>query len=216
MKSKLPTQQSEEQLAHLLQEINEETELCFKEGKSNLERVRDLGGRLIAAKSLVKHGLWKTWAHDNLKFSLDSGQRFMRINREWDKIKTAPVPLLGVKDAISYLASLNKKPVPESKTAKQQAEKGLKGLRKLTEALQDLGVHDAHSETLGVLESELTRFTADEAAGPPHPDREEATEDNHSTAEHADAEEAAVKQPDSDELVEQSVAAGVKAKRWES
>jgi hypothetical protein len=200
MKSKLPAQQSEEQLAHLLQEINEETEICFKEGKSNLERVRDLGGRLIAAKSLVKHGQWKTWAHDNLKFSLDSGQRFMRINREWDKVKAAPVPLLGVKDAISYLASLNKKPVPESKTAKQQAEKGLKGLRKLTEALQDLGVHDAHSEALGVLESELTRFTADEAAGPLHPDREEA----------------AVKQPGSDELVEQSVAAGVKAKRWES
>ena len=164
-------------MAHLLKEINEETEICFKEGKSNLERVRDLGGRLIAAKSLVKHGQWKTWAHDNLKFSLDSGQRFMRINREWDKIKTAPVPLLGVKDAISYLASLNKKPVPESKTAKQQAEKGLKGLRKLTEALQDLGVHNTHTEALGVLEEELLRFTADEVAAE-HTDTAELAEQN--------------------------------------
>jgi hypothetical protein len=101
----------------------------------------------------------------------------LRINREWDKIKTAPVPLLGVKDAISYLASLNKKPVPESKTAKQQAEKGLKGLRKLTEALQDLGVHDTHTEALGLLEGELLRFTADEVAAE-HTDAAEPAEQN--------------------------------------
>ena len=176
MKSKQPTQQSEEQLAHLLQEINEENEICFKEGKSNLERVRDLGGRLIAAKSLVKHGQWKTWAHDNLKFSLDSGQRFMRINREWDEIKTAPVPLLGVKDAISYLASLKKKPVPESKTAKQQAQKGLRGLRTLVEALQALELHEAHADALAALEDDLQRLTADKADEPVLEDEEEMEE----------------------------------------
>ena len=163
--AKLSTQQSEEQLVQVLKEINEQAEDCFKQGKSNLERVRDLGERLTVAKSLVKHGQWKTWAHDNLKkFSLDSGQRFMRIDREWDKIKTAPVPLLGVKEAIAYLSSLKKKPVPKPKTAKQQAEKGLKGLRTVAEALQLLGVHEAHSDALGVLEGELLRFTEDEAA----------------------------------------------------
>ena len=36
----------------------------------------------------------------------------MRVYREWDRLNTAPVPVLGVKDALAYLAAESKKARP--------------------------------------------------------------------------------------------------------
>jgi hypothetical protein len=45
----------------------------------------------------------------NLRFSMDTAERMMRLHRQWDCLNSAPVQILGVKDAIAYLTAEKKK-----------------------------------------------------------------------------------------------------------
>ena len=102
-------QPSDNQLQNLVAEIQQQFALCWQSYRNTLEHARAIGERLVAAKTLVAHGQWRHWVRDNLPFSTDTAERMMKLHREWDRLNAAPVRLLGVKDAIAYLAAENKK-----------------------------------------------------------------------------------------------------------
>jgi hypothetical protein len=133
MMSKVPAKQSDDQLKCLAAEIQEQVALCERSARTTLEHGRAIGERLSAAKQLVGHGQWKHWVEANLSFSIDTAERMMKLHREWDRLNSAPVRLLGIKDAIAYLAAEKKKAKQDQPAAektvtraerKQQPERG--------------------------------------------------------------------------------------------
>jgi hypothetical protein len=75
-----------------------------------LEHGQAIGEKLLAAKKLAGHGRWESWAEANLPFSIDKAERLMRLHKNWDRVKSAPEPILGIKAAIAYLTAENKRP----------------------------------------------------------------------------------------------------------
>lgn len=66
----------------------------------------EIGRRLIEAKEQLSHGEWLPWLRDEVQFSEDTAQRFMRIAKEYGNSlsNTAPVRYLGVSKALQILA----------------------------------------------------------------------------------------------------------------
>lgn len=81
---------------------------AFATAASNaIERARDVGQALIAAKALVGHGKFQRWLERNFSFSHETACGYMRIADNWDKLPEltpgAP-PGLSVQKALKLLA----------------------------------------------------------------------------------------------------------------
>ncbi len=109
MKSQLPAKQSAGQLETLATEIQEHFELGERAYGTALEHARAIGERLVAAKDVAGHGNWKPWVEAKCRFSMDTAERFMKIHREWNLLKSATVRILGVRDAVAYISAEKKK-----------------------------------------------------------------------------------------------------------
>ncbi len=48
---------------------------------------KQLGDALIEAKAQIPKGQWTAWKKDNLTFSLDTAKRYMRIAKQWERIR---------------------------------------------------------------------------------------------------------------------------------
>ena len=126
MKARALAPEATAQLRELAMEIQDQFTLCEQEWRTTveyaqgmLEHARAIGEKLLAAKKLAGHGHWKSWVAANLRFSIDKTERLMRLHKNWDRIKSAPEPILGIKEAIAYLAA-------PKKQAKQETAKGEK------------------------------------------------------------------------------------------
>ncbi len=116
MKSKALVIESAVQLRELATEIQDRYALCEQKwrtaaehAQAMLEHAQAIGEKLIAAKKLAGHGRWESWAKSTLPFSIDKAERMMRLHKNWDRIKSAPEPILGIKQGIAYLAAEKKK-----------------------------------------------------------------------------------------------------------
>ena len=104
--------ESTAQLRELATEIQDHYSLCeqawrttVEHAQAMMEHARAIGEKLLAAKKLAGHGHWESWVKSNLPFSIDKAERMMRLHKNWDRIKSAREPILGIKEAIVYLAA---------------------------------------------------------------------------------------------------------------
>ena len=56
---------------------------------SGLERAKHIGGLLLKVKEDCPHGEWLKWVAENLEFSEDTAQGYMRITKCWPEIEAA-------------------------------------------------------------------------------------------------------------------------------
>jgi hypothetical protein len=77
-----------------------------------LERVRDAGMLLIAAKPLVGHGKWESWVSEHCRFESPQATKYMRVADRWDEIqqkRTSGSPL-SINAAVKLIAAPKPKP----------------------------------------------------------------------------------------------------------
>jgi hypothetical protein len=103
MSELIPSQAPLTQLADQINAKHVEAETALRAG---LERAREAGLLLIAAKAQLAHGAWLPWLKANVRFSKRTAQAYVRIAREWDRLaaKSATVALLGYREALETLA----------------------------------------------------------------------------------------------------------------
>jgi Protein of unknown function (DUF3102) len=63
-------------LKTLARAINLDHREIEEASKGNLHKACVIGRRLLAAKKLVKHGKWRSWQKNNLKFSIRIMRRY--------------------------------------------------------------------------------------------------------------------------------------------
>ena len=110
MKANVPAKRDDEQLKTLAAQIQDDWHHCdqlvqtaAEHAQTALEHAQAIGAKLIEAKGIAGHGKWKSWVAANLPFSIDKAERMMRLHKNWDRLKTAPVPIMGIKEAIGFL-----------------------------------------------------------------------------------------------------------------
>ena len=131
MKARALAPEATAQLRELAMEIQDQFTLCEQEWRTTveyaqgmLEHARAIGEKLLAAKKLAGHGHWKSWVAANLRFSIDKTERLMRLHKNWDRIKSAPEPILGIKEAIAYLAAPKKQAKQENGQRRETWRRG--------------------------------------------------------------------------------------------
>jgi hypothetical protein len=154
MKSKAPVPEANVQLRELATEIQDRYALCEQEGRTavehaqaTMEHARAIGETLVAAKKLAGHGRWESWVEANLPFSIDKAERMMRLHKNWGRIKSAPEPILGIKQGIAYLTSENKKTKRVTTTDGEDAEEAAASRRTADPVGRDGGVAQQDDDT---------------------------------------------------------------------
>jgi len=66
---------------------------------------------LIEAKESLKHGEWLPWLVSNISFSERTARNYMRLAEEANR-QPLPISAMGVKEALRYLAELDRVPLP--------------------------------------------------------------------------------------------------------
>lgn len=97
-------------LAKLATQINEGHRKVGAHVRATFEEAARVGGLLIEAKSLVKHGEWSAWLAGNFEGSETSARRYMRMNSRRAELeaKTTTVADLGIAEADRLLAEPKK------------------------------------------------------------------------------------------------------------
>lgn len=144
-------------LADLAVRIRSEHEAVFDSARQTLQHALNAGELLIEAKSLVDHGNWSDWLHDNCAVSQRTAQSYMRLarNRTTIEANTPTTALLTIDDALSGLA----KSKPSIDIEADEIERAI--VRNVTDYLPDegqavVGILSEYQaqEMFGIIESE--------------------------------------------------------------
>jgi len=77
------------ELVELAKAINSKHIACSNSMRKSLTEYRSLGVMLLDAKKRFgKHGDWKKWIEKNLKFKYTMITMYMRVARNWEKVKS--------------------------------------------------------------------------------------------------------------------------------
>jgi ParB-like chromosome segregation protein Spo0J len=92
-------------LVALARKINAGHEAVQRLAGEALERARQTGQLLIRAKEQLDHGQWLPWLKENVKFSQQAANNYMRVAKGWGQITSASnFPAMSIREAICHLA----------------------------------------------------------------------------------------------------------------
>ena len=131
---------AEGDLSTLAQQINEEHQKVTEALKAGLEHAVRAGELLIQTKEKVAHGKWLPWLEENCKFSERTAQAYMRVAREFPKLKAQRVADLSFRQTIALLQqpkAFEIHPVSEIFPAMTPEE-----FQRLVESIKDHGLND--------------------------------------------------------------------------
>jgi hypothetical protein len=110
-------------LADLAEQIQREHEHFKSALRATLEHARAVGKLLVEAKEqcLRERKGWGTWLSANVSFCETTACNYMRIVRNWARLKSATVADMGVREALGFLS--NPRTRQEPATVPKPAEK---------------------------------------------------------------------------------------------
>ena len=77
--------------SELAAQINEHHRLAYRYATKAIEHARQAGELLIKAKFEIPHGGWLPWLEANCDVGEREAQRYMRLSRRWDELKSDTV-----------------------------------------------------------------------------------------------------------------------------
>lgn len=98
----------EAELKKLGREINKGHRQLLKAVRTTVEKAREVGQQLLAAKKLVRKGRWLPWVEDNCDFTHQDAQRYMRIAEAWNMLEREGVDVSSctLTEALDLIALL--------------------------------------------------------------------------------------------------------------
>jgi ribosomal protein L37AE/L43A len=84
------TTTEEMSISTIADEIRREHQACERDAKSAVEHAIRAGGLLIEAKAQVKHGEWLTWLAQNVHFTQQTANTYMRISENYGRSRDFP------------------------------------------------------------------------------------------------------------------------------
>ena len=84
-------------------QINEHHRLAYRYATKAIEHARQAGELLIKAKYELPHGGWLSWLEANCDVGEREAQRYMRLAKRWDELKSDTVTDLCLKGAMKLL-----------------------------------------------------------------------------------------------------------------